>query len=198
MAINLDAFPPDVKLALISAGEEFSSDDTFAQATQTGQGLEAYAATLKAYGLPLSDTARLGEARALLSESGYGRNQARSKKKTLGIGLDDANRAGRTARIRGRSILTSTKSALSEQSKTTFATDVQTTLDATADSEKTGEETAPRPRGRGHGVVAADRSLSVAVRLGWGGSVARSAAVVLVPPVPRPQCASPCPCACAL
>jgi predicted transcriptional regulator len=142
MAINLDAFPPDVKLALISAGEEFSSDDTFAQATQTLQGLEKYADTLRAYGLPLSDTARLGEARDLLSESGYGRNQARSKKKTLGIGLDDANRAGRTARIRGRSILTSTKSALSEQGKTTFATEVQAALDATADSEKIGEDLA--------------------------------------------------------
>lgn len=142
MTIDLNAFPPDVKLALISAGEEFSSDDTFAQATQTLQGLEKYADTLKGYGLPLSDTTRLGEARDLLSDSGYGRNQARSKKKTLGIGLDDANRAGRTARIRGRSILTSTKSALLEQGKTTSANAAQTTLAATADSETVGEDLA--------------------------------------------------------
>lgn len=142
MTIDLNAFPPDVKLALISAGEEFSSDDTFAQATQTGQGLEKYADTLKAYGLPLSDTTRLAEARDLLSDSGYGRNQARSAKKTLGIGLDDANRAGRHARIRGRSILTSTKSALLEQGKKASANDVHTTLEATADSEKLGEDLA--------------------------------------------------------
>lgn len=142
MAIDLNAFPPDVKLALISAGEEFSSDDTFAQATQTQQGLEKYAGILKTYGLPLSDTTRLGEARDFLSESGYGRNQARSKKKTLSIGLEDANRAGRTARIRGRSILTSTKSALLEQGKTTSANEVQTTLAATADSVKVGEDLA--------------------------------------------------------
>jgi hypothetical protein len=142
MTIDLDAFPPAVKLALIAVGEEFGSDDTFAQATQTGQGLEKYGDILQLYGLPLSDGKRLGAAREMLSEAGYGRNQAKGQKKTLGIGLEDANRAGRTVRIRGRSILTSTKSALSEQGQTEAATKVQTTLDATADSEKTGEELA--------------------------------------------------------
>jgi hypothetical protein len=142
MAIDLNAFPPDVKLALTAVGEEFGSDDTFAQATQTLQGLEKYADTVRLYGLPLSDGQRLQEARELLSEAGYGRNQAKSHKKTLGIGLDDANRAGRTARIRGRSILTSTKSVLAEQGKTEAATAAQTTLDVTADSDKTGEDLA--------------------------------------------------------
>jgi hypothetical protein len=80
--------------------------------------------------------------RALLSEAGYGRNLAKGTKQTLGIGLDEANRLGRTARIRGRSVLTSTKSALSQQGKAEAAAHVQTTLDATTDSEKTGEDLA--------------------------------------------------------
>lgn len=142
MAIDLNAFPSNVKLALIAVGEEFSSDDTFAQATQTHQGLEKYADILRLYGLPLSDGQRLEEARQLLSEAGYGRNQAKSQKKTLGIGLDEANRAGRTARIRGRSILTSTRSVLSEQGKAEAATQLQTTLDATAASDMAGEDLA--------------------------------------------------------
>ncbi|MFS8065984.1 MAG: hypothetical protein ACMG6S_06400, partial [Byssovorax sp.] len=142
MAIDLDAFPPDVKLALITVGEAFGSDETFAQATQTLQGLEKYAETVRLYGLPLSDGKRLEEVRALLSDAGYGRNQAKGAKKTLGIGLEDANRAGRTARIRGRSVLTSTKSALSQQGKTEAATRAQTTLDATTDSTQEGEDLA--------------------------------------------------------
>ena len=131
MTIDLDAFPPDVKLALIASGEEFGSDDTFAQATQTLQGMEKYAEIVRLYGLPLSDGKLLEEARELLSEAGYGRNQAKGAKKTLGIGLDEANRVGRTARLRGRSVLTSTKSALSQQGKAEAAAHLQTTLDAT-------------------------------------------------------------------
>ena len=142
MTIDLNAFLPDVKLALIAVGEEFGSNETFAQATQTLQGLEKYADTVKLYGLPLSDGALLEEARELLSEAGYGRNQAKGKKKTLGIGLEDANHLGRNARIRGRSILTSTLSRLSGLGKTTTATEVQTTLKATAASDTTGEELA--------------------------------------------------------
>jgi hypothetical protein len=142
MTIDLDAFPPDVKLALIAVGEEFGSDDTFAQATQTLQGIEKYAGIVRLYGLPLSDGKRLEEARELLSEAGYGRNQAKTAKKTLGIGLDEANRLGRTARIRGRSVLTSTKSELSQQGKAEAATHIQTTLDATTDSEASGEDLA--------------------------------------------------------
>ena len=142
MTLDLDAFPPDVKLALIAVGEEYGSDATLAQATQTGQGLEKYADTLRLYGLPLSDAKRLAEARDLLSEAGYGRNQAKDQKKTLGVGLEDANHAGRTVRIRGRSILHSTRRALSEQGHTEAATQVQTTLDATADAAKVGEHLA--------------------------------------------------------
>jgi len=142
MTIDLDAFPPAVKLALIDVGENFGSDDTFAQATKTGQALVKYGDTLRLYGLPPSDIKRLDEARDFLSEAGYGRDLAKSQKKTLGAGLEEANRAGRTARIRGRSILTSTKSALSEQGHAEAAIQVQTTLDATTDSEKIGEELA--------------------------------------------------------
>ena len=83
ITIDLDAFPPAVKLALIAVGEEFGSDDTFAQATQTGQGLEKYGDILRLYGLPLSDGKRLGEAREMLSEAGYGRNQAMPFKVTM-------------------------------------------------------------------------------------------------------------------
>ncbi len=139
MTIDLDAFPADIKLALIDVGESFGSDETFAQATQTLQGLAKYADTVRLYGLPLSDGKLLEEARDLLSEAGYGRNEAKGKKKSLGIGLEDANRAGRTARIRGRSVLTSTKSELSRQAKTEAATRAQTTLDATTDSALEGE-----------------------------------------------------------
>jgi hypothetical protein len=142
MAIDLDAFPPDVKLALITVGEDFGSDETFAQATQTLQGVEKYADVVRLYGLPLSDGALLEEARGLLSEAGYGRSQAKGAKKTLGIGLEDANRVGRTARIRGRSVLTSTRSALSQQGKAEAATRAQTALDATTDSTREGEELA--------------------------------------------------------
>ena len=142
MAIDLNAFPPDVKLALITVGEDFGSNETFAQATQTLQGLEKYAETVRLYGFPLSDRQVLEEARTLLSDAGYGRNQAKGTKRSLGAGLEEANRVGRTARIRGRSVVTSTMSALSQQGKTAAATHVQTTLTATTDSTQEGEELA--------------------------------------------------------
>ncbi len=142
MSIDLNAFPPDVKLALIAVGEEFSSDDTFEQAAQTLQGLKKYVDALIPCGWPPLEGKRLEEAWGLLSEAGCGREQARSRRKTLGIGLAGANRAGQTVRTQGRSILTSTKGALLRKGKTTAAAEVQTTLDATADAEKSGEDLA--------------------------------------------------------
>jgi hypothetical protein len=142
MAIDLNAFPPDVKLALIAVGEEFSSDDTFEQAAHTLQGLKEYVDTLIPFGWPPSEGTRLEDALGLLSEAGCGLAHAQAKKKTLGIGLAGANRAGQTVRTQGRAILTSAKSVLSRQGKTTAATEVQSVLDATAEAGKTGEDLA--------------------------------------------------------
>jgi hypothetical protein len=142
MALDLNAFPPDVKLALITSGERFSSDDTFAQSTQTMQALVKYDHTVKPYGLPLSDAIRLGEARGYLSAAGYGRNQAKSQKKSLGADFEDAQKAARKVRLRARSVLTSTKTGLLEQSETEAANEVQAALDATSNSESAGDDLA--------------------------------------------------------
>jgi len=142
MALDLDGLPPARKLALIADGAEFGSDDTHAQATQTLQGLEKYADKLKVFGLPLSDGQRLDDARGLLSDAGFGRHEARTKKKTLNATLVAATRAARTARLRGRSVLESAKAALLNQGAAEPAAAVQATLDTTADPTKTGEDLA--------------------------------------------------------
>ncbi|MFT3775345.1 MAG: hypothetical protein QM820_59105 [Minicystis sp.] len=142
MTIDLNAFPPEVKLRQIADGEQFSSDETFDQATQTLQGLDKYGDKLKPFGLPLSDGARLRDAQELLSAAGFGRHQARSKKKTLSVALDDAEKTARTVRLRGRSVLESAWRKLLEQGQTTAANAASATLDATASSEKTGEDLA--------------------------------------------------------
>jgi hypothetical protein len=142
MSIDLNAFPPDVKLALIAVGEEFSSDDTFEQATQTLQALKTHGETLISHGWPFAEGQRLEAALGLLTEAGCGREQTQRKKKTLGIGLEGANRAGQTARGQGRTILTAAKGTLSRQGKTAAAAEVQAALDATANADTTGEELA--------------------------------------------------------
>jgi len=142
MSIDLAAFPPDVKLALIAAGEEFSSGDTFEQAGHTIEGLKKYADALIPHGWPLEEGARLEEAWGLLSEAGCGHEHAQKKKKTLGIGLQGANRAGQTVKAQARTVLTATKGTLLRLGKTAAATEVQNALDATAGTDKTGEELA--------------------------------------------------------
>lgn len=142
MALDLDSFPPAVKLALIASGEGFSSDDTYAQANQTLQALDKYGDTLTVFGFPPSDKLRLGDGRDALSAYGFGRNLAKSKKKTLGAELDDAQKAARTLRLRGRSVLGSTRSRLLEQSEAEAANAIQAVLESTSDSDKHGEDLA--------------------------------------------------------
>jgi hypothetical protein len=142
MPIDFSTYPPELKLALLADGEAFGSEDTYNQATQTLQGLEKYASVLQPHGLPLDDTATLGEARDMLSAAGFGRNQAKAKRKTLLVGLDDAERLARPVRLRGRAVLSTVARILLKQSQTEPFNVVQTVLDATSDSAKQGEELA--------------------------------------------------------
>jgi hypothetical protein len=105
----------------------------------------------------------------MLSEAGFGRNQAKAKKKTLLVSLDDAERLARPARLRGRSVLNTAGRILLKQSQTAAFNVVQVVLDATADSEKQGEELAKQLDQLGAALDAAKEPIIAAAAASCGG-----------------------------
>lgn len=142
MTINLDTIAPQHKLELISSGEEFGSEDTYAQATQTGQGFKKYGDNLKLYGIPLSDALRLSEAQAMLYDAGFGRNLAKTKRRTLVMSLDDAAKNARTARLRGRAVSSTARAELAAGGHVQLVIQIDEVIKSTADSETEGEDLA--------------------------------------------------------
>jgi len=132
MALDLDAFPPAVKLQQIKLGEEFGSRDTLDQANQTLNAHGKYGAKLAGHGFQAPDAQRLTDARDLLIAAGVGRDAAKGEKKTTSAAYTSAMTRGQTARLSARSILEAVKGDLEELGQDAPAKPVDVVLKQTS------------------------------------------------------------------
>jgi hypothetical protein len=116
MSFNPEKLTPLARRTYIDLGKQFGSRDTLAQASKTINALALYGSKLQAYGFSEADTQKLIDVRNLLEKAIKVRDSAQGSKKlgtkAYGAVLD----AGKSERLRLRTILQNSRSDILESS----------------------------------------------------------------------------------
>ena len=97
---------PELRIQLVTAGQDFSSELTLAQANKTLKGLETHGPKLVAFGFGLDEGQDLQDVSNLVVTAGVGRQGKRTNKKQMSVACERAVKEGQQVRLRARSILT--------------------------------------------------------------------------------------------
>lgn len=114
MTFDLEKIPAATRHELIVVGRKFGSEDTLEQANRTLKALRSYGAKLALWGFNEEDVKRLEEARDALIAAGVGRDLSRVGKKTTNSASAAAMKAGKSKRLKARSVLTGARRVLAE------------------------------------------------------------------------------------
>jgi hypothetical protein len=111
---GLAAPPPAAAERYLRIGRQWGSNDTWAQANQTLNGLATYGTELAKHGFSAADGQRLADARDALQAAGVGRDVAAGSKKLTSTTYVGVLRDGKQVRETARSILENVKTALGD------------------------------------------------------------------------------------
>lgn len=128
MPLDLTIIPPIAREQYIRVGTRYSSTDTLEQAAQTLSALNRHGPHLEPYGFVAEDTERLTGAHDLLSAANLERESARGDKRVSSAAYIEAFAAARSARKRGRAILTAVRTLLRNAGETESVTQIDTVL----------------------------------------------------------------------
>jgi hypothetical protein len=113
MAIDLATIPPEARARFIKLGRCFSSRRTLKQSRRTLGALGSYGELIAIYGFGAEDTEDMTQCRDLLIEAGVERDATVAQRKTTKKDFLKAMRAGKDARLHGRSVLFTAQRLLS-------------------------------------------------------------------------------------
>lgn len=96
---------PTRRAAAVHIGAQYSSRDTTRQADLTLQGFARHGTDIATFGYNQEDADELSMLRDALVKAGVGRQGARTVKKQTSVALQQALRAGKSARLRAHTVL---------------------------------------------------------------------------------------------
>jgi len=138
--LDLNKISPKARERYIRLGRRFGSDDTLKQADKTLEALQSHPGELDDHGFGADDALRLGEARAVLSATGMGRETKVTEKKTTNKDYLSALSNAKTARSKARTILANTLVPLDEDGFEAVGHAVESVLNRTSALPEPGRD----------------------------------------------------------